>query len=110
MAAIMEVDEHMNKSFSQASQQAAGPGRLRFACGLPCGCTTSPATRPCGPAPGTLVARTAVNRYALGLPPTACESTQRACCPTSPICAMQFDPAPRRGEPEVTRRTPDYFL
>ncbi|KAL6769940.1 hypothetical protein ACKKBG_A32965 [Auxenochlorella protothecoides x Auxenochlorella symbiontica] len=22
----------------------------------------------------------------------------------------QFDPAPRRGEPEVTRRTPDYFL
>lgn len=24
--------------------------------------------------------------------------------------ALQFDPAPRRGEPEVTRRTPDYFL
>eukprot|EP00727_Mastigamoeba_balamuthi_P002119 m51a1_g11904 putative protein phosphatase 2a catalytic subunit (309) ;mRNA; r:625325-626738 len=23
---------------------------------------------------------------------------------------MQFDPAPRRGEPNVTRRTPDYFL
>ena len=23
---------------------------------------------------------------------------------------LQFDPAPRRGEPEVTRRTPDYFL
>jgi hypothetical protein len=22
----------------------------------------------------------------------------------------QFDPAPRRGEPDVTRRTPDYFL
>jgi serine/threonine-protein phosphatase 2A catalytic subunit len=22
----------------------------------------------------------------------------------------QFDPAPRKGEPEVTRRTPDYFL
>lgn len=23
---------------------------------------------------------------------------------------LQFDPAPRRGEPNVTRRTPDYFL
>jgi len=23
---------------------------------------------------------------------------------------QQFDPAPRRGEPHVTRRTPDYFL
>lgn len=23
---------------------------------------------------------------------------------------LQFDPAPRRGEPEVTRKTPDYFL
>mmetsp|Transcript_5962 Transcript_5962/g.20314 ORF Transcript_5962/g.20314 Transcript_5962/m.20314 type:complete len:262 (+) Transcript_5962:185-970(+) len=23
---------------------------------------------------------------------------------------LQFEPAPRRGEPEVTRRTPDYFL
>eukprot|EP00945_MAST-04E_sp_MAST-4E-sp1_P003985 g3985.t1 len=23
---------------------------------------------------------------------------------------LQFDPAPRRGKPEVTRRTPDYFL
>ncbi|KAI3741460.1 hypothetical protein L1987_59134 [Smallanthus sonchifolius] len=23
---------------------------------------------------------------------------------------IQFDPAPRRGEPDVTRRTPDYFL
>jgi serine/threonine-protein phosphatase 2A catalytic subunit len=23
---------------------------------------------------------------------------------------LQFDPAPRRGEPEITRRTPDYFL
>lgn len=23
---------------------------------------------------------------------------------------MQFEPAPRRGEPDVTRRTPDYFL
>uniref|UniRef100_A0A2K5CT64 protein-serine/threonine phosphatase n=1 Tax=Aotus nancymaae TaxID=37293 RepID=A0A2K5CT64_AOTNA len=23
---------------------------------------------------------------------------------------LQFDPAPRRGEPQVTRRTPDYFL
>jgi serine/threonine-protein phosphatase 2A catalytic subunit len=23
---------------------------------------------------------------------------------------LQFDPAPRRGEPLVTRRTPDYFL
>ncbi|KAF4026171.1 hypothetical protein G4228_018150 [Cervus hanglu yarkandensis] len=23
---------------------------------------------------------------------------------------LQFDPAPRRGEPHVTRRTPDYFL
>lgn len=22
----------------------------------------------------------------------------------------QFEPAPRRGEPDVTRRTPDYFL
>ena len=24
--------------------------------------------------------------------------------------SVQFDPAPRRGEPHVTRRTPDYFL
>jgi serine/threonine-protein phosphatase 2A catalytic subunit len=23
---------------------------------------------------------------------------------------FQFEPAPRRGEPDVTRRTPDYFL
>ena len=23
---------------------------------------------------------------------------------------LQFDPAPRRGEPHVTRKTPDYFL
>jgi len=23
---------------------------------------------------------------------------------------LQFDPAPRRGEPQITRRTPDYFL
>lgn len=23
---------------------------------------------------------------------------------------LAFDPAPRRGEPHVTRRTPDYFL
>jgi len=23
---------------------------------------------------------------------------------------LQFDPAPRRGEPHVSRRTPDYFL
>ena len=23
---------------------------------------------------------------------------------------QQFEPAPRRGEPHVTRRTPDYFL
>jgi len=23
---------------------------------------------------------------------------------------LQFDPAPRRGEPHVTRHTPDYFL
>lgn len=27
------------------------------------------------------------------------------------MCLMlQFEPAPRRGEPDVTRRTPDYFL
>ncbi|KAL6093544.1 hypothetical protein STEG23_018022 [Scotinomys teguina] len=25
-------------------------------------------------------------------------------------CLRKFDPAPRRGEPHVTRRTPDYFL
>ncbi len=30
----------------------------------------------------------------------------RACCMTS----LQFDYAPRRGEPHVTRRTPDYYL
>ena len=24
--------------------------------------------------------------------------------------SLQFDPAPRRGDPHVTRRTPDYFL
>jgi serine/threonine-protein phosphatase 2A catalytic subunit len=27
-----------------------------------------------------------------------------------PTYSLQFDPAPRRGEPHVTRRTPDYFL
>jgi len=26
------------------------------------------------------------------------------------VFSLQFDPAPRRGEPHVTRRTPDYFL
>lgn len=26
------------------------------------------------------------------------------------LVSLQFDPAPRRGEPHVTRRTPDYFL
>ena len=26
------------------------------------------------------------------------------------LYSLQFDPAPRRGEPTVTRRTPDYFL
>ena len=29
---------------------------------------------------------------------------------TSMLYSLQFDPAPRRGEPHVTRRTPDYFL
>jgi len=37
---------------------------------------------------------------------------------THPLCAvcgwfaysLPFDPAPRRGEPQVTRRTPDYYL
>jgi hypothetical protein len=24
--------------------------------------------------------------------------------------SLQFDPAPRKGEPMVTRRTPEYFL
>lgn len=24
--------------------------------------------------------------------------------------SLQFDPAPRKGEPHVSRRTPDYFL
>lgn len=23
---------------------------------------------------------------------------------------LQFEPAPRQGEPDVTRKTPDYFL
>ena len=23
---------------------------------------------------------------------------------------LQFDPAPRRGEPHLTKKTPDYFL
>jgi len=31
-------------------------------------------------------------------------------CPFFLSCSLQFDPAPRRGEPHVTRRTPDYFL
>jgi len=26
------------------------------------------------------------------------------------VPAFQFEPAPRRGEPDITRRTPDYFL
>jgi len=26
------------------------------------------------------------------------------------IFSLQFDPAPRRGEPHVTRRSPDYFV
>jgi serine/threonine-protein phosphatase 2A catalytic subunit len=25
-------------------------------------------------------------------------------------CFLQFDPAPRRGEPHIAKRTPDYFL
>jgi len=29
---------------------------------------------------------------------------------SSPRNSLQFDPAPRKGEPHVTRRTPDYFL
>lgn len=36
--------------------------------------------------------------------PSDCLSVP-VCC-----CSLQFDPAPRRGEPHVTRRTPDYFL
>ena len=32
------------------------------------------------------------------------------CCCCTPTHSMQFDPAPRKGEPNVTRRTPDYFL
>jgi hypothetical protein len=26
------------------------------------------------------------------------------------VCSLQFDPAPRAGEPLVSRRVPDYFL
>ena len=26
------------------------------------------------------------------------------------LYSLQFDPAPRRGEPLVTRRIPDYFM
>ena len=26
------------------------------------------------------------------------------------LCSLQFDPAPRAGEPLVSRRVPDYFL
>lgn len=28
----------------------------------------------------------------------------------TPPCSLQFDPAPRAGEPLVSRRVPDYFL
>lgn len=28
----------------------------------------------------------------------------------SPVASLQFDPAPRAGEPLVSRRVPDYFL
>ena len=31
-------------------------------------------------------------------------------CLMSSDLILQFEPAPRRGEPDVTRRTPDYFL
>ena len=31
-------------------------------------------------------------------------------CIVLTLGSLQFDPAPRRGEPMVTRRTPDYFL
>jgi len=30
--------------------------------------------------------------------------------PLSFLFSLQFDPAPRAGEPLVTRRVPDYFL
>lgn len=26
------------------------------------------------------------------------------------LCSQQFDPAPRKGEPQVSRRIPDYFV
>nr|pir phosphoprotein phosphatase (EC 3.1.3.16) 2A C beta catalytic chain - mouse (fragments) [Mus musculus] len=38
---------------------------------------------------------------------TLCEkNVQEVRCPVYSF--LQFDPAPRRGEPHVTRRTPDY--
>ena len=45
---------------------------------------------------------------------TACTCFARVCLHTlvliTPSCSLQFDPAPRAGEPLVTRRVPDYFL
>lgn len=97
MAAIMEVDEHMAKSFSQVGSKKRSKegwpvrwmlrlaGVLGWAGWVPC-------------------VEVAGARHAL---------TRHGPYPSSLALAparSQFDPAPRRGEPEVTRRTPDYFL
>ena len=39
-----------------------------------------------------------------------CRSNCRRCCVNFYRTSLQFDPAPRAGEPLVSRRVPDYFL
>ena len=55
------------------------------------------------------------NLYALCLLPCASAcfkllvTVEHACCCCF-VCSLQFEYAPRRGEPHITRRTPDYYL
>jgi serine/threonine-protein phosphatase 2A catalytic subunit len=39
-----------------------------------------------------------------------CRRTVFASSITNALCSQQFDPAPRKGEPQVSRRIPDYFV
>lgn len=111
MAAIMEVDEHMNKSFSQVGGWVGGlgTGRRHLA---------AHGRRAAGRsgARGTWLLTAAVCEPQAARLPTPCSDvwdsavTLSPLLPPPPSLLVQFDPAPRRGEPEVTRRTPDYFL
>lgn len=77
-------------TLSSAARPSCAPGRLR---------------RRCAPIP-------ACSLPTLPVCLAAMQHTEPllAALPCPPRPGLQFDPAPRRGEPEVTRRTPDYFL